>query len=130
MGIEPYLLSSSLTGVISQRLIKLLCPKCNKEYLASDKEKKLMKLDITDKIYLYKPIGCDHCNNGYLGRTAIYEVLKIDNSIRDLIDKNSNINRIKDSALRSGMVTLLDSAKELLLKGVTSLDEVVKIMTM
>lgn len=129
LGIEPYLLSSSLIGVISQRLIKLLCPKCKEGYLASDKDKKLIKLDISNEIYLYKPIGCNYCNNGYLGRTAIYEVLKIDNNIRDLIDRNSNINRIKDTALEAGMITLLDSAKELLLKGLTSFDEVVKIIT-
>lgn len=129
MGIEPYLLSSCLIGVISQRLIKLLCPKCKEKYLADDNKKRIMGIENSEEVYLYQPMGCNHCINGYLGRTAIYEVLKINNQIRNLIDNNSNINKIKDAALESGMITLFKSAKELLLKGDTSFEEALKIKT-
>lgn len=130
MGIEPYLLSSSLIGVISQRLIKLLCPKCKKAYLANESQKKVLQIDGLDEVYLFNPMGCDHCNNGYLGRTAIYEVFNVDSDIRSLIDDNSNVNRIKETALKYGMTTLFDSAKELLLTGNTSFEEAMKINSM
>lgn len=127
MGVEPYLLSSSLIGIISQRLIKLLCPKCKKNYLANESQRKVLQIDALDEVYLFKPIGCNHCNNGYLGRTAIYEVFNINSSIRSLIDDSSNINRIKEIALKDGMTTLFDSARELLLTGNTSFEEAIKI---
>lgn len=129
MGIEPYLLSSSLIGVVSQRLIKLLCPKCKERYLASDAEKNIIGFESSYELHLFDSKGCDHCNNGYLGRTAIYEVLKINNKIRNMIDGKSEINKIKNAALESGMITLFESAKGLLLKGQTSLEEIIKIKT-
>lgn len=129
MGIESYLLSSSLIGVISQRLIKILCPKCKEKYLANENQKKTLQVDFSDELHLFKAIGCSSCNNGYLGRTAIYEVLRIDDNIRNLIDNNSSLNQIKDSAIKNGMITLFDSAKELLIKGETSFEELVKINT-
>ena len=129
MGIEPYLLSSSLIGIISQRLVKLLCPYCKEDYQASDNQKKIIEIDLSEKVYFYKARGCNHCMNGYQGRTAIYEVLKIDNNIRSLIDDSSKINRIKKSALESGMITLFQSAKELLIAGKIPYEECLKIKT-
>lgn len=129
MEIEPYLLSTALKGVISQRLIKLLCPKCKEKYQMCDSEKNVMGIYSSEHIQIFKAVGCGHCNKGYLGRTAIFEVLKINKEIRSLIDNSANINRIQEAALKSGMVSLFDSARELLLEGKTSLDEVIKIKT-
>lgn len=126
MAIEPYLLSSSLIGVVSQRLVKLLCPLCKEKYLADNNQKSIIGIDNIEDIYLYKPVGCNNCNDGHLGRTAIYEVLKVNNNIRNLIDSKSNINKIKNAALESGMLTLFESAKELLLKGEISFEEAKK----
>lgn len=129
MGIEPYLLASSLIGVVSQRLVKLLCPECKERYMADGISKDILDIKCEDNIYFYKAVGCQYCNNGYLGRTAIFEVLKLDKEKRSLIDNNSNANMIRKAALDSGMITLLDAAKRLLLEGITSFEEVVKIKT-
>ncbi|WMM26947.1 ATPase, T2SS/T4P/T4SS family [Tissierella sp. MB52-C2] len=127
MGIEPYLVSSAIIGVISQRLIKLLCPKCKKSYEASDVEKRILGIDIDEKLILNKAVGCSSCNNGYKERTAIHELMPINEEIRYLIDTNANIDELRNKAIKKGMTTLLQSAANLAINHKTSYEEVLRV---
>jgi type IV pilus assembly protein PilB len=127
MGIEPYLVSSAIIGVISQRLIKLLCPKCKKSYEAGDIEKRILGIDIDEKLILDKAGGCSSCNNGYKGRTAIHELMPINEEIRYLIDINANIDELRNKAIKKGMTTLLQSAASLAINHKTSYEEVLRV---
>ena len=127
MGIEPYLVSSAVIGVISQRLVKKLCDKCKKSYEASRSEKMLLDFPDDEKLTLYKPIGCNACNKGYRGRTAVHELMPIDEELRRLIDSGANIDDIRNHAVKNGMTTLLQAAADLALNGTTSYDEVIRV---
>jgi type IV pilus assembly protein PilB len=126
MGLEPYLVSSAVIGIISQRLVKLLCPKCKEKYEASDSEKRILCINGEKEAILYKPVGCNSCNNGYRGRAAVHEVMLVNENIRRLINKGANTDDIRRSALEDGMSTLLQSAADLALKGDTSFEEIMR----
>ncbi|MGI5950160.1 GspE/PulE family protein, partial [Peptoniphilus sp.] len=115
MGVEPYLVSAGLIGVISQRLIKKLCPEC--------KRKVRNNLKIIDTEYIYEPVGCPKCHNGYLGRTAVYEIMIVDNEIRELIINKSSTSEIKRVAIEKGMNTLSNEIIKMIENGETSIDE-------
>ena len=127
MGIEPYLVSSSVIGIISQRLVKVLCNSCKTSYIASEKEKRIMGIKEQKHIKLYKANSCNNCIKGYRGRMAVHEVLFIDETIRKLIDNKSSTDEIKNTAIKNGMATLYENAVNLALKGITSLEEVLKV---
>ena len=129
MGLEPYLVSSAVIGIISQRLVKVLCPKCKQKYEASDSEKKILGIngiDADKDTILYKPVGCNACNNGYRGRAAVHEVMLVNENIRRCINKGASTDEIRSMALEDGMTTLLQSAAGLVLKGETSFEEVMR----
>jgi len=126
MGLEPYLVSSAVIGIISQRLVKLLCPKCKEKYEANDSEKKLLGIDGNKDAMLFKPIGCNSCYNGYRGRAAVHEVMLVNENIRRLINTGANTDDIRSQALKDGMSTLLQSAADLALKGDTSFEEIMR----
>lgn len=128
MGIEPYLVASSLCGVMSQRLVRKICPHCRKAYEADSFEKKMLGLENQDKVILYKGEGCTFCNgSGYMGRTGVYEVMEITRKIRDMIISGKSTDEIRDASIANGMKTLKMAATELVLRGVTTVDEMVKI---
>lgn len=127
MGIEPYLVSSSVIGIISQRLVKKLCPQCKYPYEASVSEKKLLGVDVNEDVFLCRPVGCSNCVGGYKGRTAIHEVLPMDEDIRQLIDLGATTDEIRKKAIENGMTTLLGSASRLALNGTTSFEEVLRV---
>lgn len=127
MGIEPYLVSSSTIGIISQRLVKRLCPKCKVPYEASKSEKEILGVDPNEDIFLVKAGGCSECVGGYKGRAPIHEVLPINEDIRILIDKGATTDEIRAKAIENGMTTLLGSASRLALTGVTSFEEVLRV---
>lgn len=126
MGIEPYLISSAVVGIVSQRLVKKLCNNCKETYEASSTEKRILGLEINKDIKLYRPTGCNYCNKGFKGRTAIHEVMSIDEDIRELIDNNVSIGVIRNKSIEKGMVTLLENAKELALKGIITIEQVLR----
>lgn len=127
MGIEPYLVSSAVIGIVSQRLVKVLCPKCKQEYEATYSEKKLLGLPKDEPATLHKAIGCNSCSGGYRGRAAVHELMIINESIRRLIDTHANVDKIREQALADGMTTLFQSALVLALKGDTTFDEVMRV---
>lgn len=132
MGIAPFLISSSVIGVMAQRLVRRICPKCIEEYKPEpDIFKNLnVNFELPDpgSVKLYRGKGCDYCKNtGYRGRTAIFEMIRINDEIRSMIMKNSSNNEIKEVAIKNGMRTLLDSGVEKALKGITTIDEVLRV---
>ncbi|MCK9216704.1 MAG: Flp pilus assembly complex ATPase component TadA [Firmicutes bacterium] len=126
MGIEPYMVSTSVVGIVSQRLIKRLCPDCKASYEAREKDKKVLGLN-GKEFTLYKPVGCNKCIKGYRGRIPVFEVMYIDHDIRRLIDKRATTDEIEEVAVKNGMKTLFKSAVNLAIKGITSLEEVLRI---
>lgn len=128
MGIEPYLVANSLCGIMSQRLVRKICPHCKKAYEADSYEKKMLGLEYQDKVILYKGEGCTFCNgSGYMGRTGVYEVMEITREIREMIVSGKSIDEIRDVSIANGMKTLKMAATELVLRGVTTVEEMVKI---
>lgn len=129
MKIPLYLLSAALRGVISQKLIKRLCPNCRKKALADETQKRL--LGITDQdIELFYPVGCSLCHGtGYQGRIAVQEVLKITRRIREAIAKGADYDTIRRVAIEEGLKPIEESLKRHLLLGNTSIFEGVEILT-
>ncbi len=127
MGIEPYMVSTSLIGIISQKLVKRLCPSCKIAYMADTKQKNILRLDEKEDITIYKPKGCNKCIKGYRGRIPVHEVMFLDEKIRKLIDNKNTTDDIKSTAIKEGMKTLYESAVTLALNGITSIDEVLRV---
>ena len=128
MGVESYLVSSSILGIISQRLVRVLCSRCKTSQRATREEKHLLNIPEEEDLLLYHPVGCNICNNtGYRGRRGVHEVVKIDKEMREAISKKRSYDELKDLAIKSGMVPLIKNIKELVLKGITTIDEVLDI---
>ena len=131
MGIEPYLVSTSLVGVIAQRLVRRICPNCKEEYEASEKEKKILHKDLDMPLKLYRGKGCGHCNKtGYYGRAGIYEIMEVTREHRDAMNTTRNMDTFRDISLRHGMTTLEDECIKLVLNGTTTVEELATISLM
>lgn len=128
MGIESYLLADSMVGVIAQRLVRRLCPECKEAYEASEGEKRLLNVPVDEPLTIYKPCGCERCNRtGYKGRIGVYEIMTITPAIRRVISKRGTAEEIKEVALQEGMHTLRMSSSKMVLDGVTSFSEMMKV---
>jgi general secretion pathway protein E len=126
MGIEPFLLASSTIGVLAQRLARRLCPDCRQAYKADAGEKEL--LGLSKPRTLYRAVGCPECNQtGYRGRTGLYELLAVDDTIRALVHRGGNEQDIRERALKNGMVLLRADGMVRVLAGETTLDEVLRV---
>jgi len=127
MGIEPFLLSSTLEGVLAQRLVRTLCPHCKEAYEPDPKECATLKLDSKQTYTLYRPKGCSECNSsGYRGRTGIYELITIDNTLRRMIHDGSGEQDVEDY-VRQSRPSLFDDGIRRILKGETSVEEVLRV---
>lgn len=128
MGIEPFLMSSSVVGVLAQRLVRRLCPKCKEVAEIDDYAKDILGIDEGEEVTIYKAKGCKECNDiGYKGRIAVYEIMEVDREVRELIAKNENSDTIKDVAIKNGMKTLRMNCARLVKNGTTTIDEMLKI---
>ncbi len=126
MGVAPYMVATSLIGVIAQRLVKVLCPKCKTPRMSDAEENKLMK--ISDSVQVYESCGCPECNNtGYRGRTAIHEIIHCTSGISTIVARNGSKEEIEEQARINGTKLLRDNVSELVQKGVTSMDELVRV---
>ena len=126
MGIPPYMVASSLIGVIAQRLVKVLCPKCKTARMSTPDENKLMKLD--HSVPIYESRGCPECNStGYKGRTAIHEIIHCSAGISTLIADNASKEELEICAKKNGTKLLRENVSELVQQGVTSIDELVRV---
>ncbi|MDE5768797.1 MAG: GspE/PulE family protein, partial [Oscillospiraceae bacterium] len=129
MGVAPYMVATSLIGVIAQRLVKVLCPKCKVQRYSDEDENKLMKLeDIYSPIPVYEAQGCPECNGtGYRGRTAIHEIIHCTAGISTIVARSGSKEEIEEKARENGTKLLRDNVSELVQKGVTSMDELVRV---
>ena len=127
MGIEPFLLSSSLLGVLAQRLVRTLCPTCKRAERANSKECELMGFDVSNPPTIYHPEGCADCNNlGYRGRQGIFELLPIDEEMRDKIHNGASELEIERYAREHGF-SIREDGKNRVLEGLTSIEEVLRV---
>ncbi len=125
MGVAPYMVATSLIGVIAQRLIKVLCPECKKPRMSTEEENELMR--IPHSIEIYEPCGCQSCNNtGYRGRTAIHEIIHCNSKVSSIIAAGGTKEEIEAAAREIGTKLLRDNASELVQAGQTSIDELVR----
>ncbi|MBS6610606.1 MULTISPECIES: GspE/PulE family protein [Peptoniphilus] len=118
MGIEPYLISAGLIGVISQRLIRKLCPHC--------KEKIKNTNPLVNSKYVYRASGCEKCNSGYSGRIAVFEIMIVDSEIRQMITNRESVAKIKEVSIKKGMNTLSHEILNLIENGETTFEEFYK----
>lgn len=129
IGVKPEILSGNIIGILGQRLIRKLCPLCKSSRPAETVEKKLLGLNATDNLEIYDPKGCERCNHiGYKGRLAILEVLRIDSELDEMIAENSTMGKIKKHLSHQGFNTLADDATRRVIEGLTSLDEVSRVV--
>ena len=127
MGCEPFLIATSLLGVVSQRLVRVLCSHCKKPYTPTDIE--LRSLGITrehaERGNVHRAVGCNECNNkGYIGRTLIQELLQVTEEIRTLVMQRKDSGTIKKKAVEQGMTTFRDHGIQKVLQGITTIEEV------
>jgi type IV pilus assembly protein PilB len=122
MDIEPYLLASSLVGITAQRLVRRICPECKEEYFASVEEASLLNISVGTKLYRGK--GCSSCSkSGYKGRAGVHEILPINSELRELIGQRASVSTIMEKGKELGMITLQENAKDLVLNGVSTVEE-------
>jgi len=128
MGVKPYLVATSVVGIMAQRLVRRVCSKCNQEYEANEYEKEILGYDKEKSLMLHKGKGCGYCNGtGYLGRVGIYEIMEITREHRDAINAGENADFLRDISVKNGMTTLRDECKDLVLKGITTINELATI---
>jgi type IV pilus assembly protein PilB len=152
MGAEPFMVASTVNVIIAQRLVRKLCPDCKKEYKMTDKELVIMndsydmqailevikKNDITkgmvnkettwEDIILYKAVGCDQCSNeGYKGRSGIYEVLEVDGDMEKMISQKAPTEQVEKAAKEKGMVTMVEDGFIKAVMGITSIEEILRV---
>src|SRR5216117_3573927 len=130
MGVEPYLVASSLEAVLAQRLVRVLCEKCKEPDPSPAAQAFKLQVGIPANTTLYRSVGCEHCRQtGFFGRHAIFEWMDIDNEIRQLILKNASSDLVRDAARRAGMRTLADDGWRLVRLGITTVEEVLSVTT-
>lgn len=126
MGVEPFLLSSTITALVAQRLVRRLCPDCKEAYKPTTQEAKELGLTATGKTF-YKPAGCPECQNiGYQGRLGIYEIITLDDKLRAMIHDGGSEGDMRDYAFRNRQ-QLLQSGAEKVMAGETSAEEVLRV---
>ena len=128
MGIESYLLADSLVGVIAQRLVRRLCPKCKQAREATESEKRILDRPKDECVTIYDPVGCAYCGNtGYYRRTGVYEIMEVTPALKRLISKQASSAEIQSLAIEEGMHTLHTAAALYVLDGTTSIAEMLRI---
>lgn len=130
MGVEPYLVASSLEAVLAQRLVRVLCARCKQVDDSPTAQALKVQLGIPVDTTIYKSVGCRECRNtGFYGRRAIFEWMDSDSEIRQLVLRNASSDQVRDAARRAGMKTLAEDGWRLVRLGVTTVDEVLSVTT-
>ncbi len=130
MGIESFLVSSSVLAIMAQRLVRVVCPNCREAYIPSDEELRGLGIQRDDlrQNKLYRPVGCSTCmDTGYSGRTGIFELLVVNEEIRSLIMRRSDSNAIKKAAMKKGMLTLRQDGLHKVINHITTTEEMVRV---
>jgi len=131
MGVEDYLLTSTVIGILAQRLVRTLCEECKEPYTALPEMVEQLRLDrFSDgrSITLYHPRGCAHCaQTGYTGRISIIEMLPMTDPLRSLVMKHANAGELREEAIREGMLTMYEDGLRKAVRGVTTFEEVLRV---
>jgi general secretion pathway protein E len=130
MGTEPFLVTSSVIAILAQRLLRVICDECKEAYTPD--EESLRSIGITPKMLkgrkIYRGNGCPSClNTGYMGRTGIFELMMLDEAVKNIILKTSDASAIKGKAVEQGMITLRQDGAQKVLDGVTTIEEVFRV---
>ncbi len=136
MGVEPFLTASSVVGVLAQRLVRVLCPRCKEEYEITYRELLNSMPDfphegksLDDTVKLYRPKGCIACSNtGYKGRQGVFEFMTVTPEMKDLIIRRASVFEIKELAMKQGMHTLRQEGVDKILNGITSVEEILRVI--
>ena len=129
MGVEPFLIAATLESIIAQRLVRTICSKCKTPYEPSEEELAMLNLspEKTAGQNFYYGKGCDQCNDtGYKGRSALFEILDVNEKVRELILQKASAGQVRAEAQRMGMSTLRDSGIQKIFLGLTTIEEVVR----
>ncbi|CAG0987074.1 Type II secretion system protein E [Phycisphaerales bacterium] len=129
LGMEPFLLTATIEGIVAQRLVRLICKHCKEQY--TPKEEELMELNLTPEMVVGKKFsrgkGCDNCSgSGYRGRMALFEIMMMDDEMRELVMKNANTTQLRAHARKRGMQSLRECGLLSIYEGMTTIDEVVR----
>jgi type IV pilus assembly protein PilB len=130
MGVQPFLVSSSIQAIMAQRLVRTVCKNCKEPYEAPEHELRAVGLtpDDVSGVTLYRGGGCPECQGtGYKGRIGIFEMMELDSELRDMAFHKAATNRIRDQAIASGMRTLMQDGIRKVIQGITTIDEVLRI---
>ncbi|NOS69053.1 MAG: Flp pilus assembly complex ATPase component TadA, partial [Verrucomicrobia bacterium] len=128
MGVEPYLVASSLEAVLAQRLVRVLCKHCNQSDTSPTTQALKPQVGISPETTVFRAVGCRECRNtGYHGRHAIFEWMDVDNDVRQLVLKNSSAGEIADVARKNGLRTLSEDGWRLVRLGITTPEEVLRV---
>jgi type IV pilus assembly protein PilB len=130
MGVEPFLIASSVIGVLAQRLVRVICPECKESYAPPVEAFRRLNLSVdTDTVTFYRGRGCDRCRHtGYRGRIGIFELMPVSDVTRELILRRAPTHEIRQHALDSGMITLQQDAMQKTLEGVTTMEEALRVV--
>jgi type II secretory ATPase GspE/PulE/Tfp pilus assembly ATPase PilB-like protein len=130
IGIVPDIMAGNIIGIIAQRLVRRLCPACKQSHVADEVERRLLGLAADDPpATIYRGVGCDKCSRqGYKGRMAIMELLKITPEIDEMIARRASTRELRNFAVAHGFRTLVDDGMRRVLEGTTSLDEVSRLV--
>jgi general secretion pathway protein E len=128
MGVENFLLSSTLRGVLAQRLVRVICPACKVPELNSSPQEELHLLGLNQAVSLFTGQGCEQCAfTGFYGRVGIFELFLIDDEIRKMVLKNADAGQLRELAKEKGMKSLLEDGVEKVRAGITTLNEVLRV---
>lgn len=126
MKMEPFLISSTVIGLVAQRLVRKICPNCAEEYISDEKEMRL--LGINEQVKLKRGKGCSICNGtGYKGRTGIFEIIEINKEMKELIDYKKSERTIEEEAKKNGTILLREACVKKVLEGVTTVEEMLRV---
>jgi type II secretory ATPase GspE/PulE/Tfp pilus assembly ATPase PilB-like protein len=128
IGIEPFLVAAGLNGVLAQRLLRKLCAQCKRELEPNEEMQEFLQHQGMSADKLWSGKGCDRCRNtGYSGRVGIYELLSVDDSLRDVVARNPNVAELRRLCMERGMVTLRTDGLRKAARGLTSVEEVLRV---
>jgi len=130
MGIEPFLIASSLIGVLAQRLVRVICPECKESYTPPAEAFRRLNLSVdSNSVTFCRGRGCERCRHtGYRGRTGIFELMPITDRTREYVLRKAPTHEIRQHALEAGMITLQQDAMQKILEGVTTMEEALRVV--
>ncbi|HWE02070.1 MAG TPA: ATPase, T2SS/T4P/T4SS family [Tepidisphaeraceae bacterium] len=128
VGVEPYLISSAVNAIMAQRLVRKICMECREEYAPTPDMQEFLTMQGFTAQACYRGRGCDRCRRtGYSGRLGIYELLVMDDALRDLVTRNPDVNHLRRLCRERGLVTLRDDGFQKVMAGLTTVDEIIRV---